>query len=247
MKTILTTVLTFAAALQLLTTISASGATFFIDLQNDNGNTHVSVSWSGNITNTPYIDWVGIGGLFINSMSSGGGSSNYIYGLGSFVGYVDKLPGFGTFKDLTTGNSATMDMFVAIPNDAGSGSVIHVRFDKDLGNTTGDIIQYSPGVDSATIAVPFSSFNPGTYEVSPQQPIGMVLTVRSIPEPSTGLLTVLGALCLVLAGLRRTTVPQGGANGSLESPAADTTAWRQLQFQPPVLTPIPRRLIAQPR
>jgi len=126
---------------------------------------------------------------------------NYISGLGSFTGYVESLPAFGTLEDLTTGANATINSFAAIPDYDGVGSVVDIRFDGDLGNTTSDIIQYVPSVDSVTIPVPFSSFNPGTYQVSPQQPIDMVLTVESVPEPSTIPLATTGAIGFLL--LRR--------------------------------------------
>jgi hypothetical protein len=202
MKRFIISILTIAAAFQLFTATPTLGSTFYINLQDDNGNTHVSISWSSDIIGAgiaaPYSDWVGVGGFFLNSMGGSGGTPNYIDGLGSFTGYVETLPAFGTLEDLTTGRSSTINSFVAIPNYAGVGSDIDIRFDNDLANTTSDIIQYVPGVDSATIPVPFSSFNAGTYQIWPQQPIGMVLTVESVPEPSALSMAVMGALGFLL-------------------------------------------------
>jgi hypothetical protein len=210
MKTFIAVIPKFALVFQLLTASTVSAQTFYITLQDDNGNTQVSVSWSSNIFN-PVLpasdtDWLGIGGFFLNSMSDSGGSSNFVYGLGGFTGYVETLPGFGTLEDLTTGRSATINALVAIPNYVGVGSWINVRFDDDLGNATSDILQYIPSADSATISVPFSSFNQGTYEVWPQQPIGMVLAVEPVPEPSTVSLATVGSL-VTLMGLRRRKMP----------------------------------------
>jgi hypothetical protein len=202
LKGFISSILTILAAFQLYTATATLGSTCYINLQDDNGNTRVSISWSSDITGTgvsaPYSDWVGVGGLFLNSMGGSGGTLNYIYGLGGFTGYVETLPLFGTLEDLTTGGSATINSFVAIPNYGGDESVIDIRFDTDLPNSASDLIRYVPNVDSATIPVPFSSFNPGTYQVSPQQPIGMVLTVESIPEPSTLYMSALGALGILL-------------------------------------------------
>jgi hypothetical protein len=177
-------------------------STFHISLQDDNGLTRVSVSWSGDITNTgipaPYDYWIGVGGSYINAMSGIGGTTNTVDGLGTFVGYVSSLEGFGTFKNLNTGSSAAINQFIAIPDYSGT-SVIAIRFGYELQNTSDHVIQYVPGIDSATVPVPFASFNPGTYQVWPEQPIEMIVTV--VPEPST--MTLGGLACLGFLLFRR--------------------------------------------
>jgi hypothetical protein len=177
-------------------------STFHISLQDDNGLTRVSVSWSGDITNTgipaPYDHWIGVGGSYINAMSGSGGTTKTVDGLGTFVGYVSSLEGFGTFKNLNSGSTATINQFIAIPDYFGT-SVAAIRFGYELQNTSDHLIQYTPGLDSATVPVPFTSFNPGTYQVWPEQPIEMILTV--VPEPST--MTLAGLACLGFLLFRR--------------------------------------------
>ena len=113
------------------------------------------------------------------------------------------MSGFGTFEDVTTGTTATMNTLVAAPNFLGGGNnVVNIRFaNGGLTNSIGDLIRYIPATDSETVNIPFSSFNPGTYDVSPEQfPIDFVLTVEPIPEPSSVLIAALG--CLGFVGFR---------------------------------------------
>ena len=172
---------------------------FQISLQDDHGLTRVSVSWSGDITNTgiaaPYEHWIGVGGSYINAMSGMGGTTHTVDGLGTFVGYVSSLEGFGTFKNLNSGTRATINQFIAIPDYFGT-SVVAIRFGYELQNTSDHMIQYTSSFDSATVPVPFTSFNPGTYQVWPEQPIEMILTV--VPEPFTITLAGLAGLGLLL-------------------------------------------------
>lgn len=191
-----------------LAVIPASGSVIYIDLQNDNGETRVSMSGSSDLTgtgiNATFSGWIGIGGMFPGSMTGLGGTSNYVSGVGSFVGYVEPLSGFGTFEDVTTGGTATMNTLLAIPDFLGGGSVVNIRFANELTNSIGDLIRYIPATDSETVNIPFSSFNPGTYNVTPQQfPINFVLTVEPIPEPSPVLIAALGWLGLVCFRRRR--------------------------------------------
>lgn len=60
---------------------------------------------------------------------------------------------------------------------------------------------YTPGTQSVVIPVPFSDFNPGTYQ-SVDSEISSPLTVNLtiVPEPTTPALALVAVLCLVLAG-----------------------------------------------
>ena len=63
---------------------------------------------------------------------------------------------------------------------------------------------YTPGTQSVVIPVPFSDFNPGTYQ-SVDSGISSPLTVNLtvVPEPSMPTLALLAVLCLALAGGKR--------------------------------------------
>jgi hypothetical protein len=85
---------------------ASAQSTLDISLQNDGGDTLVSLSWSGDVltyvSSITNATWSGVGGTF----------TNYYNGSGQGV----SLTGFGSFKDLTTGNVGTINSVQFINN-----------------------------------------------------------------------------------------------------------------------------------
>jgi hypothetical protein len=161
-------------------------STLDVILQNDGGNTSVTLSWSGDVltsaTATETTAWSGIGGTFANYLNGGTQAS--------------PLSGFGVFNDLTTSGTGTINSVQFIDN---SGTLmLSFFFASNIAVSAGDQIQYVPAIDSETISVPFSSFNPGTYEWSnPYGPFNYSVNLTVVPEPSMLALAGLGGLALL--------------------------------------------------
>lgn len=210
--------LKFACALALLGAATAVPAQVIniINLQDaGSGRTTISWIWTGSI--------VGSGGSTINpSMGEfglagmGGIFPGYINDLGNNVNPIP-LAGFGAFSDLTTsaGQQVNGIQFDATGDVTGMPDSLIMS----MGSSTsgwlilsgGDQLQYSPSVDSAIIDVPFSAFNPGTYQTTYPAGEGSLFTedmtieliVGSVPEPSTQALAGLGGLGALILSRRR--------------------------------------------
>jgi hypothetical protein len=168
-------------------------STLDVILQNDGGNTSVTLSWSGDVlTSATAIEttvWSGVGGTFANYLNGGTQAS--------------PLTGFGLFNDLTTGGIGTINSVQFIDN---SGTLmLSFFFASNIAVSAGDQIQYVPATDAETISVPFSSFNPGTYLwTNPYGPFNYSVNLTVVPEPSTFALAGLGGLALMRFRPRKT-------------------------------------------
>jgi hypothetical protein len=172
-------------------------STLDVVLQNDGGNTRISLSWSGDVLTsvaaTDDITWSGVGGTFVNYLNGGSQSSS--------------LTGFGVFDDLTTDGSGTINS-VQFINDSGTMRLAFF-FDTNIALSAGDQIHYVPATDSETILVPFSSFNPGTYEWNNTSdpyasgPFDYSVDLTVVPEPSMFALAGLGGLAMLLFRRRK--------------------------------------------
>jgi hypothetical protein len=177
-------------------TISAQ-STFDVVLQNDGGNTLISLSCLGDVLTsvaaTDDATWSGVSGTFTNYLNGGSQSSS--------------LTGFGVFYDLTTGDSATINS-VQFINDSGTLRLAFF-FDTNITVSEGDEIQYVPATDSETISVAISSFNPGTYDWNNTSdpytsgPFDYNMDLTVVPEPSMFALAGLGGLALLLFRRRK--------------------------------------------
>jgi len=151
-----------------------------------------------------------ISGFFTGLVNDLGANTNYI-----------ALSAFGTLTDL---NSTTSQQFKGLQfNNDGKVSLFLGDFVSanqpytPLLVSGGNQLQYSAGADSMVINVPITSFNPGSYQfvnagqfISAQPDLTlftsdviMNLSVGTIPEPSTLLLTYCGSGLLVLTMLLR--------------------------------------------
>ena len=174
------------------------------------GQTTVSWLWTG--------DMVSPGGAALSSniggiMGLGTSFPGFINNIGANLDYIP-LAGFGTLSDLTHSASQQFqglqfnpygmtDMMVLWLGDSTPSTMLPV--------TGSDHLQYSASVDSAIIDVPFSCFNPGTYQTislgtdiagpgsgpfTTDTTYNLTVGPSEVPEPATLALSVLGGLLL---------------------------------------------------
>jgi hypothetical protein len=210
MKTNLLKLLCGVAVLGAAATASAQ-STLHLSLSDaGSGRTTVSWLWTGDLASP--------GGAETTSNLSG------IMGLGTpFPGFINNiganldfipLSGFGTLSDLTHSASQQFqglqfnpfgmtDTMVLWLGDSTPSTMLPV--------TGGDHLQYSAAVDSAIIDVPFSCFNPGTYQTislgaaiagpdagpfTTDTTYNLTVGPSEVPEPSTLVLSLVGGLLL---------------------------------------------------
>jgi hypothetical protein len=177
--------------------VAPAQSTLNIDLADDNGSTKLSLYWTGDIVNggvtftdLPFpILWNGFGGTFTNFLNNGSG--NYT------------LSQFGSMQNITSRSSVAVGSAVFYPSEGGQ---LNFYFTNPLVISSGNIVDYIPGTDSATISLPFSYLNAGTYyqqETIPSFSFNLVLTVESVPEPSSLALVGLCALGFCSCGIGR--------------------------------------------
>jgi hypothetical protein len=211
--------LTLGLALLGAAATAAAQSTINIYLS-DAGSGQTAFSWS--VTG----DLVSPGGQTLS-----GGVGGFLATAGIFTGFINNIgantsyipvTGFGSFVDLT---SSASEQYKGIQFDVYAPDSLFVW----LGNyvspsqpytmlsvSGGDHMQYDNLVDSAIIDVPYSCFNPGTYQyISPgaaeagadggpfTTDLTMNLTVGPVPEPSTLALAGLGGLGLLLFRRRK--------------------------------------------
>ena len=69
----------------------------------------------------------------------------------------------------------------------------------------GEEFIYQPGTQSTLISIPFSNFNPGTYQSQDSEfgtPLTVNLVVTAIPEPSTLTFGVAALICVLLSAYK---------------------------------------------
>jgi hypothetical protein len=69
----------------------------------------------------------------------------------------------------------------------------------------GQVFSYQPGTQSTLISIPFSNFNPGTYQSQDSEfgtPLTVNLVVTAIPEPSTLTFGVAALICVLLSAYK---------------------------------------------
>jgi len=171
----------------------------------DAGNGQTTLSWT-------------VGGGFtsfgISALSPGFSGfhpqfNGWVNNLGSYTDPI-AVSGFGTFTNSSNANIATL---ANIQIEALSGSIytLDLNMDNTLYSGSGStVVYFKPGVDSETINIPLSAFNPGTYNYSTgfgqggfNSSINYTLNILApVPEPSTIALSGLG-LAGLLAAYRR--------------------------------------------
>ena len=196
------------------------GSTFNIYFS-DAGNGSTAASWnvigdlvgSGIISNYQTNAWGGQGG-WAGQFSSGIFTASIPTGFNEFTlnggvgGTSVNQNGSGASGSGTYPSSASITKIALY--DGGSFNYVGLNFGNLLGYSRGNTIVYTPAQDSGTIAVPFSSFNAGTYQyvdsgggIGFTTPITYNLTVSSVPEPSSLSLLAVGLGGLAMMGRRR--------------------------------------------
>jgi hypothetical protein len=190
---------------------SAAGSPLFTITLQDGGNSQTLVSLAGN----SFLNITGLsvsGNPPVNTISAFSPVfSGWISDLGGYTGN-NALSVFGTFSNVngvSRGGTASAALDgIQIVSNGGSSYTLDLNLGSALGVGGGDIVHYSPGSNSELINVPFSVFNPGTYnytQTSVFNPnIFYTLTVvQPTPEPSTLALAGLGGLGLLWQFRRR--------------------------------------------
>jgi hypothetical protein len=179
--------------------VAPAQSTLNIDLADDNGSTKLSLYWTGDIVNggVTFTDlqfpilWHGFGGTFTNFFNNGSG--NYTFSQ------------FGSMQNVTSGSSVAVGSAV-FSLSGGAQLYFYFTNSQSLIINSGNVVDYIPGTDSATISLPFSYLNAGTYyqqETIPSFSFNLVLNVESVPEPSSLALVGLCALGFCSRGTGR--------------------------------------------
>jgi len=127
--------------------------------------------------------------------------------------YTDPLAvsGFGTFSNSSNEGTATLASVQLVPY-ADTTYSLQLTTDTTLSDGANDVaVFYAPAADSATIDVPFSTFNPGTYHYSTPYNTGTFVTAMNYtldvlepaPEPSTLALAGLALFGMIASQRRR--------------------------------------------
>lgn len=133
--------------------------------------------------------------------------------------YTDNygLSDFGTFTNpngaTDGGTSSALLSGIQFADNGGSSYTLSLDLSDGLGIASGDLVNYSPGSNSGLIDVPFSTFNPGTYNYTQVgqwfdgssdfgPSIIYNLDIVAAPEPFSIALAGLGGLAW-LVSLRR--------------------------------------------
>ena len=173
---------------------SASASSLLFQLSPDSGGAQTLISWtlSGPIKDSFALSggsWTGIGSLF-----DGAFNSSYFTDSSAETFAV---AGAGSFNDLTAATSVQVTQ-IGI-GAFGSSRYIALFWGGTSFAVAGNQLQYTAGADSSVINVPFSAFNAGTYTATGMNlQGGMNFSATVVPEPSAGLLVVLGLSGLLL-------------------------------------------------
>jgi PEP-CTERM motif len=203
------TFLKLACGLALLGAVaSACGQSTFDYFVSDAGGGNSLVTWdaSGSITTSPGAVWKSTGGDF-------GGLSVDTPGI-----YVDSYAGSGQFQYIPTPDGSyfhnselnrNFPIQIYYTQNSLGGSNDWFALISLASASAGQHIIYNAGTQSAIIPVPFSDFNPGTYQTIwatgtfLDTTTTVNLTVIPAPEPSTMALSAVGWLGVWLFYRRR--------------------------------------------
>jgi hypothetical protein len=196
------TIFKLSSGLALLGAVASTSAqSTFNYFVSDAGGGNSLVTWdaTGSITTSLGAIWTHVGGF--------GGLQVSTPGI-----YVDAYAGSGIPQSIPTPDgsyfhNSELDQDFPIrlyfaENLADSSNDSFALLSSSVARMTGQHIIYDAGTQSAFIPVPFSSFNPGTYQsVYPagtflDSATTVNLTVGAVPEPSTMTFFALGGLLL---------------------------------------------------
>jgi hypothetical protein len=208
MKTVKSTFLTCAFALWLLGAVTGGAQTtwnYFIS-PSGSGNLDSIVTWNvtgslatipGAVLVTPAPSLaisVVAPGIYINTYSAGGSAQELADPDGSSFQYYPGTVNVPIVQYATAtaaaGGNESFGLIAPLLPATGPGMDLF----------------YAPGTQSVLIRLPFSDFNPGTYESVESvfsTPLTVTLTVEAAPEPSTFTLATLGAVLIGILARRK--------------------------------------------
>jgi len=162
-----------------------------LDVQNDDGNSRLTLSASANLVANNSLGPVGVAGFGIspaNSLWQGPANFNEMLSL------VD----FAVVSNTTSGQNVDISGFGITSNSGVIGFIF--SFSSTFFFNGGDAWEFIPSSASQTVPIPFSYFFPGTASTPPDSTFNLAfntaftVTVEPVPEPSTTVLLGLGTL-----------------------------------------------------